>query len=54
MDYGKTIPFAGSSLAIGPLGLTGQWLLVLAVVAVAVVAFAIRLTFRRDRTAFER
>ena len=53
MDYDKTLPFAGSGVVAGTLGMSGQWLVLGALLLVSASAIAIRFGFRRDRAAIE-
>jgi hypothetical protein len=52
-NYGKVLPFTGGGIAIAGVVIDQLWLAVVAVALVAAGAVAIRLTWRRGKSASE-
>ncbi|MFE9099912.1 hypothetical protein [Actinomadura geliboluensis] len=51
MDYGKTLPMTGAGITLGGIFIGQLWLVVAAIVLVALGAVVIRLSFRRGKNA---
>jgi hypothetical protein len=54
MDYSKTLAFTGTGVVVGGTIISDQWIVLGAIVLVAIGALLIRASFRRNKKAQEK